>query len=165
LFSAMRCARIPDMESKLRRARVGDVGSIHRLINGFADRGDMLPRSLNELYENLRDWLVVENQGETVACCAAHVTWEDLAEIKGLAVREDHQGRDIGSGLVRACLEDARSLAVPRIFVLTFIPEYFERFGFRRVDKSDLPQKVWSECIRCPKFPDCGEVGMILDLQ
>jgi len=153
------------MNGDLRRARVSDVTVIHRLINHFAARDEMLPRSLNELYENLRDYFVIENGGEVVGCCALHVTWGDLAEVKGLAVREDHQGKRLGDLLVRACLDDAKGLGLTRLFVLTYIPDYFQRFGFRPVDKSELPQKVWSECIRCPKFPDCGEISMALDLE
>jgi len=153
------------MNGDLRRARVSDVTAIHRLINHFASRDEMLPRSLNELYENLRDYFVLENGGELVGCCALHVTWSDLAEVKGLAVREDHQGKRLGDLLVRACLDDAKGLGLTRLFVLTYIPDYFQRFGFRPVEKSELPQKVWSECIRCPKFPDCGEISMALNLE
>jgi amino-acid N-acetyltransferase len=153
------------MEGKLRRARVGDVAAVHKLINSFADRDEVLPRSLNELYENLRDYFVIENGGDVVGCCALHVTWSDLAEVKCLAVREDHQGDRLGEQLVEACLSDARVLGVPRVFVLTYIPGYFDRFGFRTVEKNELPQKVWSECIRCPKFPDCAEVSMVIDLE
>jgi len=153
------------MNGNLRRARVSDVAAIHRLINYFAGRDEMLPRSFNELYENLRDYYVIENGGDVVGCCALHVTWSDLAEVKGLAVREDQQGKRFGDLLVRACLEDAKGLGLTRLFVLTYIPDYFQRFEFRTVDKSELPQKVWSECIRCPKFPDCGEISMMLNLE
>jgi amino-acid N-acetyltransferase len=164
LFWRARCDRMRGMDMKLRRARIGDVPAIQRLINTFAEQGEMLPRALNELYENLRDYMVVTADEEVVGCCALHVTWEDLAEVKGLAVRAEFRGQDMGAQLVEACLDDARSLSLPRIFVLTYIPAYFARFGFREVEKSELPHKVWSECIRCPKFPDCGEVGMVLDL-
>ncbi len=153
------------MSGNLRRARVSDVAAIHKLINSFAGRDEMLPRSLNELYENLRDFFVIENGDDVVGCCALHVTWSDLAEVKGLAVREDYQGKRLGDLLVRACLDDAKGLGLTRLFVLTYIPDYFQRFGFRPVDKAELPQKVWSECIRCPKFPDCGEISMTLDFE
>lgn len=148
----------------LRRARIADVEPMQRLINSFADRDEMLPRSLNELYETLRDFYVAEHEGELVGCSALHVTWQNLAEVKCVAVREDHRGEGLGTRLVTTCLEDARELGLPRVFALTYIPDYFERFGFRTVEKSELPHKVWNECIRCPKFPDCGEVSMILDL-
>jgi amino-acid N-acetyltransferase len=152
------------METKLRRARMPDVAAMHRLINHFAERNEMLPRSLSEIYENLRDYMVAEANGELAGCCALHVTWSDLAEVKSLAVREDRRGLGLGGQLVNACLEEGKTLGVPRVFVLTYIPDYFVRFGFRQVEKAELPQKVWSECIRCPKFPDCGEVGMVLEL-
>jgi len=138
---------------------------MQKIINFYADRNEMLPRSLNELYENVRDYFVLEREGDVVGCCAMHVTWSDLGEVKGLAVRDQCRGRRLGETLVHACLSDAREFGVARLFVLTYIPEYFERFGFRRVEKAELPQKVWTECIRCPKFPDCGEVSMVLDLQ
>lgn len=153
------------MEATLRRAVLADVPAIQRLVNEFAARGEMLPRALSELYENIRDYYVAENGREVVGCGALHVTWEDLAEIKSVAVREECRGQGVGGELVQSCIADARGLGVPRLFVLTYIPDYFARFGFQPVEKADLPQKVWSECIRCPKFPDCGEVGMILDLQ
>ncbi len=152
------------MEAKLRRAVVSDVPAIQKLVNDFAARGEMLPRSLSELYENLRDYYIAEHKGEVVGCSALHITWDDLAEVKSVAVREDHRQTGLGGKLVLACIGDARALGVPRLFVLTYIPEYFAKFGFQRVEKADLPQKVRSECIRCPKFPDCGEVGMVLDV-
>lgn len=152
------------MESRLRRARVTDVIPVQRLINTFAERDEMLPRSLSEIYENLRDFMVAEADGRLAGCCALHITWADLAEVKSLAVSEDCRNQGLGSGLVRACLDEARELGIPRVFVLTYIPGFFQRFGFRQVEKAELPQKVWSECIRCPKFPDCGEVGMVLEL-
>jgi amino-acid N-acetyltransferase len=152
------------MDAKLRRATIADVPAIQKLVNDFAARGEMLPRSLSELYENLRDYYLAEAEGEVVGCCALHITWGDLAEVKSVAVREDHRGQRLGERMVHACLDDARELGLPRLFVLTYIPDYFARFGFQVVEKADLPQKVWSECIRCPKFPDCGEVGMMLDL-
>ena len=152
------------MEATLRRAVLSDVQAIQKLVNDFAARGEMLPRSLSELFENIRDHYVAESDGEVVGCAALHVTWGDLAEVKSVAVREDHRGQGLGEALIEACLADARLLGVPRLFVLTYIPGYFARFGFQQVEKADLPQKVWSECIRCPKFPDCGEVGMVLDL-
>jgi len=153
------------MEATLRHAVLSDVLAIQKLVNDFAARGEMLPRSLSELFENIRDYYVAENDaGKVVGCAALHVTWGDLAEVKSVAVREDHRGDGLGAALVSACLADARALGAPRLFVLTYIPDYFARFGFQQVEKADLPQKVWSECIRCPKFPDCGEVGMVMDL-
>ncbi|MGC8861972.1 MAG: N-acetyltransferase [Armatimonadota bacterium] len=148
----------------IRKARVPDVPAIQQLVNSFAERGVMLPRSLSALYESIRDFYVVENDGVVVGCCALHITWEDLAEIKSLAVDESVQGGGYGRALVEACLAEAREMGVPRVFALTYIPEFFEKAGFRRVDKTALPHKVWSECINCPKFPDCGEEAVIIEL-
>jgi len=149
----------------LRRARVEDVPGIQRLVNSFADRGEMLPRSLNEIYENLRDFFVLEQDGKIIGGVACHVNWEDLAEVKSLAVAEKYRGRGHGSRLLRACVEDARSLGVKRLFTLTYLPDFFARHGWSLVEKSALPQKIWVECIRCVKFPDCGEVALILNLE
>lgn len=163
--SPARCVRIRHMKTELRRARAADVPTLHKLINRFAALDEMLPRSLNELYENVRDYFVIEDCGEVLGCCALQVTWGDLGEVKCLAVREDHRRLGLGRQVVQACLDDAREIGLPRIFVLTYIPAYFERFGFHLIDKAELPHKVWSECIRCPKFPDCGEVSMILQFE
>lgn len=153
------------MKTRLRRARAADVAEIQRLIKTYADRGQMLPRSLSELYDNLRDFFVVEDDGGLVGCAACHVTWEDLAEVKCMAVREDRRGLGWGRKLLEACLDDAGRVGVKRAFVLTYIPEFFEAFGFGRIEKSELPQKIWSECIRCVHFPDCDEVALVRDVE
>lgn len=153
------------MEPTLRRARTGDAVEIQRLIKAYADRGQMLARSLSEIYDNLRDFFVVEDAAGLLGCAACHVTWEDLAEVKCMAVRADRQGQGWGRKLLEACIEDAASIGVNRAFVLTYVPEFFERRGFQRIEKSDLPQKIWSECVRCVHFPDCGEIALTFDLQ
>jgi len=152
------------MEPKLRRARAGDAAEIQRLIKVYADRGQMLPRSLSEIYDNLRDFFVIEDDAGLFGCVACHVTWEDLAEVKCMAVRHDRQRQGWGRRLLEASIEDALSVGVRRVFALTYIPEFFERRGFRRIEKSELPQKIWSECVRCVHFPDCGEIALICDL-
>lgn len=149
----------------LRRASVADVREIQRLINSFADKGEMLPRSLNELYENLRDYLVLEQRGEIIGTVACHVNWEDLAEVKCLAVAEAHRGQGHGARLVQACMEEAGALGLKKLFALTYKPEFFARLGWRQIDKATLPQKIWVECVRCVKFPDCGEVALIYVLE
>lgn len=149
----------------IRKAKLADVPHIVKLINGFADRGELLHRSLNEIYENIRDYYVAEDEsGEVGGCCALHVSWENLAEIKSLVIADSLQRSGVGTRLLAACLDDARELCVPRIFALTYKPEFFEKNGFRRVDKAELPHKIWSECINCPKFPDCGEEALIRDI-
>ena len=148
----------------IRKARISDVPDMQKLINFFADRGELLPRSLNQLYEDIRDFMVLEEDGRILGTCALHVNWGDLAEVKALTVDPSLQGRGMGRKLVETCLHEAVELGISRIFCLTYKPEFFQKLGFRLVDKSDLPQKVWSECINCVKFPDCGEVALICEL-
>lgn len=146
------------------KATISDVPRMHRLVNHFAEKGEMLPRPLSEIYESLRDFYVAREGGELIACVSFHVCWEDLAEIKALAVAESEQFQGIGSKLVEACLEDAKKLGIPTVFCLTYKPAFFAHLGFRQVDRSELPRKVWGECQRCSKFPNCDETAMILHL-
>ena len=148
----------------IRRARIADAESIQKLVNLFAARDAMLPRALSAIYESIRDFYVADEDGRVVGCCALHVTWGDLAEVKSLAVHENTQGKGCGKLLVDKCLADARELGVPRVFALTYIPNFFEKLGFSPVDKATLPHKIWSECINCPKFPDCGEEAVQIEL-
>ncbi|MEW6356872.1 MAG: N-acetyltransferase [Planctomycetota bacterium] len=148
----------------IRKARIEDVKDIHALINHYAKKELMLARSLSELYENLRDFFVYEEGGEVIGCVALRILWEDLCEVKSLAVVEERWGRGLGSELVRVCLDEARALGVPRVFTLTFQPEFFEKLGFKRVGKETLPHKIWAECVRCPHFPDCDEIALDLNL-
>jgi len=149
---------------KVEKARIADAPQIHKLANHFAQTGVMLPRALSEIYENIRDFFVVRDGETVVACGALHVYWSDLAEIRGVAVSEDRQSQRLGAELVTACLREASSLGIPRVFCLTYKAAFFEKQGFRQVDKLELPRKVWSECYRCPKFPDCDEVAMTYDV-
>lgn len=147
---------------RVEKARIADAQRIHELVNSFAEKGEMLPRALSEIYENLRDFFVIrDDQGEVIGCVALHINWSDLAEIKSLAVSEEMQDQGLGSMLVGACLKEARELGIPTVFCLTYKPAFFEKHGFCRVDKMELPRKVWSECYRCPKFPDCDEVALV----
>ena len=149
---------------KVDRARVSDANSMHRLISHFADKGEVLPRALSEIYEDIRDYFVVRKRGRVIACAALHVTWVDLAEIKSLAVDEKAQNQRVGSSLIQTCLEEAKELGIPRVFCLVRKPAFFKKHGFQLIDKKELPQKVWAECYRCPKFPDCDEVALIRHL-
>ncbi len=148
----------------IRKATIGDVKGIQELINFYAEKDKMLPRSLNELYENIRDFFVYENDGMILGCVALHVAWEDLAEIKSLAVTESTQKQKIGTELIKSAFEDAKKLNIKKIFALTYVPTFFEKFGFKKVEHSKLPHKIWSECIRCIKFPNCEEVAMVIDI-
>jgi len=145
----------------IEKARISDVTQMHELINYFADKDEMLPRPLSEIYENIRDYFVVRQGEQIIACAALHVMWSDLAEIKSVAVAEGSQGQGLGDQLVEACLKEAKELGMPTVFCLTYKPAFFERLGFSQLDKMELPRKVWGECYRCPKFPDCDEVALI----
>ncbi len=148
----------------IRKAQIADVRDIQKLLMTFASRGDMLSRSLSELYESLRDFYVVEEDGVLLGAAALHIVWDDLAEVRSVAVIEDAGRKGIGSRLVQACIAEAREIGLKRIFCLTYKPDFFGKHGFRLVDKAELPHKVWGDCIKCPKFPDCDENAMILDL-
>jgi len=150
---------------KPEKARVSDVPQMQQLINSFADKGEMLARSLSEIYENIRDYFVVRQGERVIACAALHVSWSDLAEIKSLAVADDSQQQGIGAQIVEACLKEASELGISTLFCLTYKPAFFEKFGFSQVDKAELPHKVWGECYRCPKFPNCDEVALIYHLE
>ncbi|MCM8770725.1 MAG: N-acetyltransferase [Candidatus Omnitrophica bacterium] len=149
----------------IRKANIKDVKQIHKLINYFAAKDLMIARSLNELYENIRDFWVYEEKSKVVGCAALHVVgWQELAEIKSLAVEKRRQRKGIGKSLVLKCLEEASTLAVKKVFCLTYLPEFFMRFGFKKIDKSKLPHKVWIECCNCPKFPDCKEIALVKEI-
>ena len=148
----------------IRKAAVDDIKYIQELINFYAKKDQMLPRSLSELYENIRDFFVCEKDKKVLGCVALHVTWDDLAEVKSLAVAGSSQKKKIGSMLINAAFRDAKSLKVKRIFALTYVPSFFEKIGFKKVDHSKLPHKIWSECIKCVKFPDCEEEALVIDI-
>ena len=148
----------------IRKAQTNDVKEIQKLLMKYAGQGDMLSRSLSELYESLRDFYVYEDDGTLMGTAALHIVWDDLAEVRSVAVAEESGRKGIGSQLVQACISEARQIGLKRIFCLTYKPDFFAKFGFRLVDKSELPHKVWGDCIKCVKFPDCDENAMILDL-
>ncbi len=148
----------------LRKAQIEDVKDIQKLLMVYASKGAMLSRSLSELYESLRDFYVLEEGGKLLGTTALHIVWENLAEVRSVAVAENAWRSGIGSQLVQACIAEARQLGLKRLFCLTYEPVFFSKHGFRLADKSELPQKVWGDCIKCVKFPDCDEIAMILDL-
>ncbi len=149
----------------IEKARIQDVPQIHQLINYFADKGEMLARPLSELYENIRDYFVIREGERVIACAALHISWSDLAEIKSVAVTEDSQQQGIGAQLIEICLKEAKGLGIATVFCLTYQPAFFEKLSFSQVDRMELPRKVWTECYRCPKFPDCDEVALICQLE
>ncbi len=165
-----------------RPARVEDVPQIHALIKTHAERGKMILRPLDELYANLREFVVVERDSglgaqavakvaqvaqvaQVVGCAAAHIFWSDLAELKCVAVDDRWQGQGIGRALCEACEREMQRLGVARLFTLTSTPGFFERVGYRRVDKDALPRFIWGECIRCPSFPVCNEEALVKEVR
>jgi len=149
----------------IRPAKVSDVKEMQALINDFAARKEMLPRSLNDLYENIFEYFVAEDDaGKVIGCGALHIAWEDLAEVKGLAVASSMQGKGIGAQIVRRAEQKALEVGVRKVFALTFKPGFFEKLGYKQVGRETLPHKVWGECVKCPMFPDCGEVAVMKTL-
>jgi len=148
----------------IRKATFMDVKAIQSLVNRYADAGQMLPRTLNELYEHLRDFHVYEDNGSLIGVCALHVSWDSLAEIRSLAVQQDRVKRGIGAELVRQCLAEAAELRVERVFVLTYQSGFFRKLGFAEVDKKELPHKIWTDCLNCVKFPDCDESALMIKI-
>jgi len=146
---------------QVEKARIPDIPQIHKLINDYAGRGEMLARPLSDLYEGIRDFLVIRDEERVLACAALHVAWSDLAEIRSVAVAEELKGRGLGTLLVEACLKEAQDLGIETVFCFTYRPEFFRRCGFADVDKMELPRKVWTDCFRCPKFPNCDETALV----
>jgi amino-acid N-acetyltransferase len=149
---------------QLKKAVMKDAKVIHALVNQFARKDEMLPRSLNEIFENIRDFFICLDDGKIVGVAALHILWEDLAEIRSVAVANNYQGKGLGKKLVKRCLREAQALGVEKVFALTYHPGFFKELGFHDVDKNSLPQKIWGECLKCHKFPECNEIAVIKTL-
>ncbi|QTA90382.1 N-acetyltransferase [Desulfonema magnum] len=145
----------------IRKASIKDIKAIHELLQEYGNKGELLPRPLSKLYDHVRDFSVCVEDDKVVGCCALQFCWEDLAEIRSLAVDSDYSGRRIGTKLTEAAISDAISFNINKIFTLTYRPGFFERFGFMEIDRSELPLKIWADCILCVKFPDCDETAMM----
>jgi len=145
----------------VRKAVSADVPAIRRIVNRFAHRGAMLALSLNQMYERLRDFWVIEENGRIIACGSLRIVWKHLGEIRSLAVLPSRQNRGYASILVHRIFKEASALGLTRIFVLTYVPRFFEKFGFQVIPRTKLPHKIWLDCINCPKFPRCDETAMI----
>ncbi len=162
----------------IQKAQIRDVEEILELVNGFAASNLMLPRGPQYLYENIRDFVIASDSNvpvysltETrevlhliVACGSLHVLWEDIAEIRALAIHPDYQHLGLASKLVEYMKEDAKKLGIKRLFTFTLTEDFFKTLGFVRQNRVELPPKVWGECTRCPKYFQCDEVGMVLEL-
>ncbi len=150
------------MSVLIRKAGMADVKVAYGLLNSYAEKGELLGRSLSSLYDNLRDFQVAtQPNGDLIGVCALHICWEDLAEIRSLAVFAEFHNSGIGRQLVEQCLRDAKELQIKEVFTLTYQAQFFEKFGFIPIDKKELPHKVWTDCINCPKFPDCNEEALV----
>jgi amino-acid N-acetyltransferase len=143
-----------------RKATLHDAEAIYVLVNEYANKGMMLNRARSQLYENIRDFIVAEDQGEIIGAGALHVMWVDLAEVRTLAVHPKYIRQGIGKRIVELLLEQGVALGVKKAFTLTYQPEFFAACGFKEEDKNCMPQKVWTDCINCPKFPNCDEICM-----
>lgn len=150
---------------RFRKPKFTDVITMQELINVNADLGLMLPRSRNAIYETLRDFTVAEQDGKLIGVGALHIIWDEMAEIRALAIAPEAKKQGIGRKIVSMLVEEARDLGVKQVFALTYQPGFFSKCGFTEVPKENLPHKVWKECINCPKFPNCDETAMIMNLE
>ena len=150
----------------IRKATIQDIRTVHELLHEYGKKEELLARPLSELYDHVRDFslFVEDGQNTVLGCCALQFCWEDLAEIRSLAVHPDHLGKKIGTALTRAALVEAREFNIKKVFTLTYKPEFFKPFGFIEIDRSELPLKIWSDCIICVKFPDCDETAMMKEM-
>ncbi len=144
-----------------RKARFDDIESIYGLVNIYAAQGEMLPRSRNTLYENLRDMVVAEEEGRVIGVGALHIMWDRLAEVRMMAIAPEYTRQGIGAEIVQLLLNEGDVLGIEKVFTLTYKPDFFRKLGFIRISREELPQKVWKECIDCPKYPNCDEIAMI----
>lgn len=148
----------------IRKATLKDARQIHKLLLTYAKDGAVLSRSLMEIFEAIRDFYVFVDDTRVLGAAALNICWEDLAEVRSLVVDGEHSGRGIGKHLVEACLAEARHLGIGRVFALTYQQVFFEKLGFSVIEKSELPQKIWGDCIKCAKFPECDEIALSITL-
>jgi len=145
---------------RVRAAEVADVEAIAALLKPFAAAGVILPRSRDDIFEHLQEFLVASYDGDLVGVAAMHIYGSNLAEVRSLVVDETARGRGIGGLLLDACERWAAGLGVACIFALTYVPGFFTRHGYARVPKESLPHKVWTVCVHCPRFSECDEVAV-----
>lgn len=167
-----------DSRIVIQKAQIRDVEEILQLINGYASSNLMLPRGPQYLYENIRDFAIASDENVPVytltdtkevlnlivACGSLHVLWEDIAEVRALAIHPDYQHLGLGSNIVEYMKKEARQIGIHRLFTFTMTEDFFKTLGFHKINRKELPPKVWGECSRCPKYFQCDEVGMVLDL-
>lgn len=152
------------METIIRKAKIFDIGTIFELVNDFAKQGLMLPKSQIDLYESIRDFFVIEIDNKVVACGALKVFLDDLAEIRSLATNKDFQKMGLGKMITQKLLDDAKELGIKKVFTLSYQVDFFKKQGFTLIKKEELPQKIWRDCYKCPKFPNCDENALIIEI-
>ena len=152
------------METIIRKAKISDIGTIFELVNDFAKKGLMLPKSQIDLYESIRDFFVIEIDNKVVACGALKVFLDDLAEIRSLATNKDFQKMGLGKMITQKLLDDAKELGIKKVFTLSYQVDFFKKQGFTLIKKEELPQKIWRDCYKCPKFPNCDENALIIEI-
>ena len=149
----------------VRSAKISDARLIHKLLLKYASDGLMLPRSLSDIYEYIRNFYVYQDHdGSVIGTVCLHISWEDLAEVRSLAVAEQASGQGVGRLLVEQCLNEAREIGLQKVFALTYKVGFFEKLNFHEIEKSELPHKIWGDCIKCAKFPECDETAMLVEL-
>lgn len=149
----------------IRPAAIGDVPYVHHLLEIYSAQGNLLPRTMNELYRHLRDFFVIEADGKVAACGALEIFTDDLGEVRSLVVDDAFKGRGLGKALVERLAAEARAIGLKRLMALTYVPEFFHKLGFKTVPKETLPEKVWSVCVKCYKFNRCDEIAVLLELK
>ena len=154
----------PQAHFEIRCANLGDITGIHSLLKHFSDRGVLLPRSESDLFNNMREFLVVEDHGQVIACSALQIFTRQLGEVRSLAVSPRHGGYGLGRQLVHQIETQARELGLSRLMALTYVTGFFHKLGFRTVEMQALPEKVWGACINCYKFQNCDEIAVLKDL-
>jgi len=144
-----------------RKAIMADIETMAALINSYAGEGLMLSRTIPSLYQRIRDYTIIEKNGLIIGVGGLHILWKDMSEICSLAIHPQYIKNGFGLALVEKLLEESKEIGVEKVFTLTYQPAFFEKCGFARIDKENLPQKVWTECVNCPKFPNCDEIALI----
>jgi amino-acid N-acetyltransferase len=149
----------------IRQSAIGDVPTIHHLLEIYAAKGNLLPRTFSELYRHLRDFFVIEIGGKVVACAALEIFTEDLGEVRSLVVDEAHERRGLGRLLVERITDEARAIGLKRLMALTYVPVFFHKLGFQTVSMDTLPEKVWGVCVKCYKYNNCDETAVLKELR
>lgn len=155
----------PELLPTVRPAAIRDVPQIHYLLEGYANQGNLLPRTMSELYRHLRDFFVLELDGAITACGALEIFTENLGEVRSLVVAQDYKGRGLGQLLVKRIISEAQAIGLRRLMALTYAPGFFHKLGFKTISKGTLPEKVWWVCVKCYKYNNCDEIAVLLELQ